>query len=227
MRLQLGRGTPNQWVSAEIEPSQACGVSTQEYTAPREPHLQTVYGWNLMGQGIQKSCPPGGACRQHLPHPHSTRAFFLSSFLLCPKCAKLPRPLPPSVWARSEAQEIWDLPGCAEVLVPLVRLCLASGQCPGGRTPSLHCACLPYLEPAPRHPRPAFVCTSPSGHSPRGLNLQSQSPWRCPVCPSLACHGSLPLLFPAGHNQFHANFVGAKANSKNVAFPIKKNTYLL
>ena len=69
MRLQLDRGTPNQWVSAQIEPSQACGVGTQMYTASREPHLQTVCGWNLKGQGIQKSCPPGMPAGSISPTP--------------------------------------------------------------------------------------------------------------------------------------------------------------
>lgn len=227
MRLQLDRGTPNQWVSAQIEPSQACGVGTQMYTASREPHLQTVCGWNLKGQGIQKSCPPGMPAGSISPTPIAPELSSLAASCFAPNVQSCPGPCALLYVPGLKPQEIWDLPGCAEVLVLLVRLCLASGQCSGGPTPSLHCACLSHLEPAACHPRPASVCTSPSGHPPRGLDLQSQSLWRCPVCPSLVCHSSLPLLFPAGNIQVHANFVGTKANSKNVVFPIKKYIYLL
>lgn len=120
MRLQLDRWTPNQWVSAQIEPSQVCGVGTQEYTASREPHLQTVSRWNLMGQGIQKSCPPGVPAGSISPIPIAPELSSLAGSCFAPNVQSCPGPCPLLCVPGLKPQEIWDLFGCVEVLVPLI-----------------------------------------------------------------------------------------------------------
>lgn len=141
------------------------------------------------------------------------------------KAAQAPAP---SVCARSEAPG--DL-GSAQA-VPRCWCFCPTLPClwPVLRWPNAQSAlCLPLPSGASSLTSSPCLClsSSPSGHPLLvGLTCNRSLPGGVLSALGLVCHSSLPLLFPAGNIQVHANFVGTKANLKNVVFPIKKYIYI-
>ena len=92
--LGPGQGHSSPWL---VERTLSCLLPL--CTAARAPQLQTVCSWYLSGQGIQTPFPSGVPVGSTPRSNRSPRAFFLSSFLLCPQYANLPPTQAPATFS--------------------------------------------------------------------------------------------------------------------------------